>query len=299
MKRDLDALAQFVQVAKVRSFRKAAQQLGLSASALSHAMGKLEDELGVRLLNRTTRSVAATPAGERLLAALEPALHSIDGALDSLNEVRGDLRGRLRLNVPRPASQLVLAPRLAEWARRYPGIALDIASSDAVVDIVEQGFDAGMRFGELLQQDMVAVPVGPPMRFVVCAAPVYLDVHGVPETPNDLLSHRCIGLRFPSGAQYRWQFRQLDVTVQGTLVLDDMPTIVQAAVDGAGLCYTYESFAAPHVAAGRLRYVLADWMEPAERFYLYFPGTRHMSASLRALIDFLREDVSHARGERP
>lgn len=293
MRRDLDALNVFVFVARLRSFRKAAQQLGVSPSALSHAVARLEGDLGVRLLHRTTRSVSPTAPGERLLASLGPALDSIDSALDGLNEERERTRGRVRLNVPRPALRLVLMPRLAQWAHRYPDVELDIVSNDAVVDIVEAGFDAGMRFGELLQQDMVAVPVGPPVRFVVCASPDYVAVHGCPQTPEELLAHPCIGLRFPSGARYRWQFQRegkpFAVTTQGTLVLDDMAAIVQAAVDGAGYCYAYAHDAAPYLSAGTLRCVLDDAMPPPEHFYLYFPGTRHMPASLRALVDFLRQ----------
>ncbi len=292
MKHQLDSLGALVHVARQRSFRKAASGLGVSASALSHAVGKLEQALGVRLLNRTTRSVSPTPAGERLLASLAPALGQIERALDELNAERSAVRGKVRLNIPRAALHLVLAPRLAAWARAYPEVELEVVGSDAVVDIVAEGFDAGMRFGELLQQDMVALPVGPPVRFVACAAPAYLDAHGVPHTPQDLLAHRCIALRFPSGARYRWEFARagqpIDIAVGGALVLDDMAAIVHAAIDGAGVCYTYEGYAAHHVAQGRLRYVLQDWSVPEERFYLYFPSARNMSASLRALVAFLR-----------
>ena len=293
MKRDLDSLNAFRHVAQLRSFRKAAQQMGLSTSALSHAMVKLEQELGVRLLNRTTRSVHPTPAGARLLEQLAPALGAIDAALDTLNEERDAVRGRIRLNVPRPAAHLVLAPRLAEWTRAYPEVELEIVASDAVVDIIEEGFDAGLRFGELLQQDMVAVPVGPRIDFLCCAAPGYLDQAGIPATPGELLAHQCIQLRFPSGTRYRWEFQQaghpLEIATRGLLALDDMHAIVQAAVDGAGICYMYQAYAAPYLASGQLRQVLAGWATPPERFYLYFPSGRHMSASLRALVDFLKD----------
>ncbi|MRV72853.1 LysR family transcriptional regulator [Duganella sp. FT92W] len=289
---DLNGLDAFVRVAHSRSFRKAAAGMGVSPSALSHAIGKLEQELGVRLLNRTTRSVSPSPAGARLLARLQPALADVAAALDALNDERTMPRGRLRLNVPRPAAQLVLAPLLARWRAHCPDVALDIMASDAVVDIVEQGFDAGMRFGELLQQDMVAVPVGPDIRFAVCATPDYLARHGVPATPHALAAHECLQLRFPSGALYKWQFQHdgqpLEVATNGSLALDDLPALLQAALDGAGLCYTYEAYAAPWVAQGRLAYVLQDWAPPAERFYLYYPSGRHMSAALRALVDFMK-----------
>lgn len=289
---DLNGLDAFVRVAHSRSFRKAAAAMGVSPSALSHAIGKLEHDLGVRLLNRTTRSVSPSPAGAQLLARLQPALADVAAALDELNQERTVPKGRLRLNVPRPAAQLVLAPLLARWREHCPDVALDITANDGVVDIVEQGFDAGMRFGELLQQDMVAVPVGPEIRFVVCAAPAYLARHGAPATPHDLTGHECLQLRFPSGTLFKWEFQHagqpLAVATNGSLVLDDLPAMLQAARDGAGLCYTYEAYAAPWVEQGRLEVVLQEWAPPAERFYLYYPSGRHMSAALRAWVDFMK-----------
>lgn len=293
MQRDLDSLNAFVHVARLRSFRRAALQLGVSPSALSHALGKLEADLGVRLLNRTTRSVSPTPAGTRLLERIGPALADIDGALEGLNEERDELRGRIRLNLPRAATQLVLGPRLAEWTRRYPGVELDVASNDAMVDIVGEGYDAGMRFGELLQQDMVAVPVGPALRFVTCAAPDYLAAAGEPRTPEQLLDHACLQIRFPSGVVYRWEYRDggqpLAIATRGPLLLDDLTALLQAVVDGAGICYTYEALARRWLDEGRLRIVLSAYEPPPERFYLYYPSGRNMPAALRALVDFLKE----------
>jgi len=199
MSPDLNDLLAFARVAECRSFRQAAQELQITASALSHTLTRMEKKLGMRLLQRTTRSVSLTPAGERLLQSLQPALQEIQGALESLNELRDKPVGRLRLNVPRPAAQLTLAPLMAAWRTAYPEVELEVVSSDALIDIVEQGFDAGLRFGESLQQDMVAIPVGPEVRFVVCAAPAYLTEHGIPVTPHDLLQHQCIQFRFPSG----------------------------------------------------------------------------------------------------
>lgn len=292
MKTDLNGLDAFVRVAQSRSFRKAAAVMGVSPSALSHAINKLEQDLGVRLLNRTTRSVSPSPAGARLLARLQPALAGVAAALDELNQERTMPTGRLRLNVPRPAAQLVLAPLLARWREYCPDVALDITANDGVVDIVEHEFDAGMRFGELLQQDMVAVPVGPDIRFVVCASPAYLARHGKPATPHALGGHECLQLRFPSGALFKWEFQHagqpLAVATDGSLVLDDLPAMLQAALDGAGLCYTYEAYAAPWLEQERLVAVLQDWMPPAERFYLYYPSGRHMSAALRAWVDFMK-----------
>ncbi len=292
MSPDLNSLNAFARVAQLRSFRKAAASLDVTPSALSHAITRLEQELDVRLLSRTTRSVSPTEAGARLLAQLAPALRDIAQALDALNDERTELRGRLRLNVPRPAAQLVLGPKLAAWSHTYPELTLEMTSSDAVVDIVELGYDAGMRFGELLQQDMIAVPVGPPIRFMVCGAPAYIDSRGEPTSPQALLEHQCLQLQFPSGATYRWEFEQdgqaLSVATRGTLIADDFPALLQAALDGAGLCYIYEAYALPYLRDGRLRQVLAGAMPPAERFHLYYPSRRHMPAGLRALIDFLK-----------
>lgn len=292
MSPDLNDLLAFARVAECRSFRQAAQELQLTASALSHTVTKMEKKLGMRLLQRTTRSVSLTPAGERLLQSLQPALKEIQGALESLNELRDKPVGRLRLNVPRPAAQLTLAPLMAAWHAAYPEVELEIVSSDALIDIVEQGFDAGLRFGESLQQDMVAIPVGPEIRFVICASPAYLQKHGIPAAPHDLLQHQCIQFRFPSGQRYRWEFQRgqekMEVATTGALVLDDFYVATRAACDGAGVCYTYSGYADELVQQGQLQYVLEDWWPVAERTYLYYPSRRHQSAALRAFIDFMK-----------
>ncbi|MCH8618253.1 LysR family transcriptional regulator [Undibacterium sp. TS12] len=292
MATDLNDLLAFSKVAHYRSFRRAAQELQVTASALSHTISKMEQALGMRLLQRTTRSVSPSPAGEKLLQSLQPALHEIESALESLNELRDKPVGRLRLNVPRPAAQLLLAPMMAAWQATYPEVELEIVSSDALIDIVEQGFDAGLRFGESLQQDMVAVPVGPEVRFVTCASPAYLAAHGLPQTPHDLLQHQCIQFRFPSGLRYRWEYQRgqekLQVATTGTLVFDDFYVATRAAADGAGICYTYCGYAEELVRQGRLQYVLDDWWPAPERSYLYYSSRRHQSAALRALIDFLK-----------
>jgi DNA-binding transcriptional LysR family regulator len=289
---DLNDLRAFARVAQLRSFRKAAQELQLTASALSHTMRKLEQELGVRLLNRTTRSVSPTEAGEKLLLRLMPAFGDIKCALDGLNEQRARPAGHLRLNVPRMASQLVFGPKIAAWQVSFPDIQLELVTNDALVDIVAEGFDAGVRFGEQLQQDMVAVPIGPPIRFSVCAAPTYLAKHGKPEKPADLLRHNCMQLRFPSGVHYKWEFeqnsQQLEVATRGTLISDDFYLLLQAALDGAGICYIYDALAAPLVQSGQLEYVLQDWHPKAEYFNLYYPSGRNMRTALRALIDFFK-----------
>ena len=288
----LDDLQAFACVARHRSFRKAAQELQLTPSALSHSMSRLEQQLGMRLLHRTTRSVSATEAGELLLQQLLPALGQIDQALESLNQKRSLPAGRLRINVPRVANRLVLAPKLAEWALAYPEISLEVVSSDALVDIVAEGFDAGIRFDERLQQDMVAVAVGPQIDFGVCASPDYLARYGRPASPDELAQHQCLQLRFPSGALFAWEFAHagniLSVATRGRIVLDDLDMLLQAAAGGLGLCYHYRAHMAPWLASGQLELVLQDWMPPPERFYLYYPSGRNLPATLRAFIDFFK-----------
>lgn len=289
---DLNDLKVFAVVARCRSFRQAGQELQVSASAVSHTMRKLEQELAVRLLHRTTRSVSLSEAGEQLLQRLKPALDEITMAIDSLSDLRGKPSGRLRINVPRSAAQLLLSPRMASWRQAYPDIQLEIISSDALIDIVEQGFDAGIRFGERLQQDMIALPIGPVMRLVVCASPSYLNQYGIPQTPQDLLAHQCIQLRFPSGAFYQWKFKRdnetIEIATKGSLVFDDFVLITQAAVDSAGICYNFEAYVADLVREGRLQYVLEDDYPAEEYFYLYYPSARNMPSALRAFIDFFK-----------
>jgi DNA-binding transcriptional LysR family regulator len=289
---DLQALEAFAAVARCRSFRRAAVERGISASALSHALRSLEERVGVRLLNRTTRSVTPTEAGYQLLTRLEPALQEVENALAELSAQQGVLVGTLRLNVPRPAARLVLAPILTDFIARYPRIKVEVATDDALSDIVGQGFDAGIRFGESLGGDMVALQIGPPQRFVSVAAPSYLADHGIPSEPRDLLNHACIGRRFPSGAHYNWEYQGLRIEVAAALTFDDDAVMIQTARDGAGLAYVYESMVREDVAQGRLVTVLDAWSSPPSPFFLYFPSRRHMPSILRALVDFVRsQDV--------
>lgn len=288
----LSDLHAFACVARLRSFRRAAAELEVSPSALSHALRNLETRLGVRLLNRTTRSVAPTEAGERLLARLSPALRDLQGALDEVNAFRDSPLGSLRLNAPRPACELVLAPLVAAFLARHPDMQVELVADDALVDIVAAGFDAGVRFGERLQQDMVAIPIGPPQRFIVVASPDYLARHGAPRTPRELTAHRCIRIRFPGGALYRWEFSRagesLDIEVNGALTVGEMPLMIHAAEQGLGLAYVYASYAADALAAGRLVSVLDDWRAQDERFYLYYPSRRLLPAGLRAFVALVR-----------
>lgn len=291
--RPLAELATFATVVRHRSFARAAAELGVSRSALSHAMRGLEQRLGVRLLNRTTRSVAPTDAGLRLLAGLQPALDGIDRALDAVNAYRERPAGTLRLNVPRFAALAVLAPVLPRFLAAHPDVRLEISVDDATIDIVERGFDAGIRFAEVLSADMVAVRVGPPMAFAVVAAPGYLERHPPPQVPSDLLRHACIGYRLRgSGRMYDWEFEKdgqsVAIAARGALTLDSPELMVRAALDGLGLAFVGLPLVQEHLDAGRLRRVLADWHAGREHFHLYYPSHRHVPAALRALIDLLR-----------
>jgi DNA-binding transcriptional LysR family regulator len=285
-------LQAFAAVARLRSFRQAATELGVSPSALSHALRGLETRLGVRLLNRSTRSVAPTEAGERLLSRLAPALQDIHGALDEVNAFRDSPLGTLRLNAPRAACELVLAPLIARFIAAHPGMRVELVADDAFVDIVATGFDAGVRFGESLQQDMVALPLGPAQRFVVVAAPDYLATHGTPLCPRELQQHRCVRIRFTNGTFYRWEFargsEQLEIEVDGPLAVGEMSLMIDAAERGLGLAYVYAQYAAAPVAAGRLVTVLDDWCPEIPGFYLYYPSRKLMPAGLKAFVDLLR-----------
>lgn len=285
-------LQAFATVARLRSFRRAAGELHVSPSALSHTLRSLETRLGVRLLNRTTRSVSPTEAGQRLLARLAPTLQELDDALDEINSFRDSPVGTLRLNVPRAAAEYVLAPLAGRFLRENPGMRLEIVTDDNLIDIVAAGFDAGVRFGERLAQDMIAVPFGPAQRFVVVASPAYLAAHGRPATPQQLSAHRCIRIRFPNGSIYRWEFsrgdEKIEVEVEGPLDVGEMPLMVRAAEDGIGLAYVYEQSAASALAAGRLVTVLDDWRPPEPGFFLYYPSRRLVPAGLRAFIDLLQ-----------
>jgi DNA-binding transcriptional LysR family regulator len=294
----LAELQAFAAVAEARSFRQGAARLGVSPSALSHAVRSLEGRLGVRLLHRTTRSVAPTEAGARILATLAPALLDIRHAVDDAVSQASTPQGRLRLSTPRVPARLVLGPLVEGFLRAHPRMVVELVCDDALVDIVAEGFDAGVRFGESLQADMVALPLGAPQRFIVVAAPAYLAEHGAPATPDDLAQHRCIGLRFASDRRYAWQLGRgaeaLQLQVAGPLTVNDDMLTLQAAEAGLGLAYVYAAQAAPALAAGRLVPVLADWAPPAEPLYLYYPSRRLQPAGLQAFIDWVRAAAAQA-----
>lgn len=292
----LNDLQAFAAVARTRSFRRAAAELSVSPSALSHALRGLETRLGVRLLNRTTRSVAPTEVGERLLNRLAPALLDIHGALEEVNAFRDSPLGTLRINAPRAACELVLAPLVGRFLATHPGMRVELVAENAFVDIVADGFDAGVRFGESLQQDMIAVPLGPPQRFVVVGSPAYLAAHGTPGSPRELAQHQCVRIRFPNGSSYRWEFargsERLEIEVDGPLAVGEMPLMIAAAEQGLGLAYVYAQYATSPIAAGRLTTVLEDWCPEIPGFYLYYPSRRLMPAGLKAFVDLLRATPS-------
>lgn len=294
----LHELQAFAAVAQHNSFRKAALELAVTPSALSHTIKGLEARLGVRLLNRTTRAVSTTEAGLHLLTRLGPALDEITMALDDLNLHRETPLGTLRLNAPKAAAQGVLPALVSRFLSLHPQMQVEVVSNDAFVDIVAEGFDAGVRFGESLQQDMVAHPMGPPQHFVVVASPDYLARHGRPRHPHDLANHNCIRVRFPSGAHFRWEFAQgghrIHVDVPGTLSTDDFQLMHRCAEQGVGLAYAYAWQVQERIHGGQLVTVLDDWMPPAEHFYLYHPSRRLVKAGLRAWILLLKDERNEA-----
>ncbi|AWJ91121.1 LysR family transcriptional regulator (plasmid) [Azospirillum baldaniorum] len=290
---DLRDLQAFAAVARHRSFRRAALEQRVSVSSLSQRMRELEEHLGVRLLNRTTRSVAPTEAGEQLLRRLEPALGEVAGALSDLRERQGRPAGRLRINAPAPAVDLVLAPMVTPFLTRFPDVELEITVDIALIDIVAQGYDAGVRYEEHLAQDMVAVPLGPPQRFVLCAAPSVLDRFGVPERPEDLLGKPSVSTVYASGAHPPWEFekdgRIVRIQPGGPFHAGHTGIQLRAALDGLGFLMTFDEYVREHIAAGRLVAVLEDWSQSFPGPFLYYPSRRQPPASLRAFLDFLKD----------
>src|ERR1700760_1053935 len=281
-----------------RSFRAAATELGISPSALSHAIAGLEKRLGVRLINRTTRSVALSEAGERFLARVNPALREIAGAMEDVNAFRDTPAGNLRINAKERAAYQILRPVVAKYLRRYPDMQVELTMEGRTIDIVAEGFDAGIRLAESVPQDMVAIPCGPDSRFIVVGAPAYFDRAQVPRSPADLLAHECIRRRMPSGNLYRWEFErrgeEIALDVPGRLTLDNDSLMVEAAVEGLGLAFVSDFWVTDQLAAGTLRAVLEDWTPPFPGLRLYYPGHRHMTAGLRAFVDLIREQQKSA-----
>jgi DNA-binding transcriptional LysR family regulator len=287
---ELNALSMIVQQG---SFTRAAARLAVTPSALSQSIRNLEERLGVRLLNRTTRSVAPSQAGARLLARLGPVLTELESALADVHGQGARPAGRVRVNSARIAAVHFLAPLLGRFRAAYPEVQLEIAVEDALADIVAQGFDAGIRLGERLEKDMVAVKVSGPLELMAVASPAYLARAGVPQTPRDLLSHRCINHRLPTGGGlWRWEFERagkpLEIAVDGPLIVNDTELALRAALDGVGIVYLLDPHLPGLIDSGRLTRVLKAWSPSFPGFFLYYPRQRHTPPPLRALVDFLR-----------
>jgi DNA-binding transcriptional LysR family regulator len=291
VRNDLGELSAFVVVAEERSFTRAAARLGVSQSALSHSMRGLEKRLGLQLLARTTRSVSPTAAGSALLHELAPALERIERAVAETRKQRERPAGRLRLIIPRTATQMVLLPKLAQFARAYPEIVLEVTSSNDPVDLVARQFDAGIQIGEFIQRDMIAVPVTKEMRLAVVGTPEYFASRKMPRKPQDLKDHACIGFRFSNGL-YRWEFEKgrktLTVSPQGPASFDDPDLVIQAVLKGVGIGTAIEQTLQDLIADGRLVQVLRDWCPTFPGYFLYYPSRRNRPAALAALVDTLR-----------
>jgi DNA-binding transcriptional LysR family regulator len=289
----------FMAVAEQRNFTRAAKQIGISTATLSQTVRALEERLGIRLLNRTTRSVAPTEAGERLLTRLKPVLDDYEAAIESINEFRDKPAGLVRLTVAPPAAQSVLAPKLAKFIAQYPDIRLEISVDSAMVDIVSQQFDAGIRAEHRLDRDMIAVRVGQEVRSVVVASPDYLARNGRPKVPQDLQEHNCIRIRLSSGAILPWRFQKGDksfeVPVSGSLIANDVSVMGPPLLDGAGVAYVPHGYVAAAIEANRLVPMLEEWTPRESYLCLYYPSRRQMPAALRAVIEFFRKDQKTPR----
>lgn len=294
MKRsDLAGLTLFAEVLERGGFRGAAKAIGISPSAVSHGIANLEKRLGVRLLNRTTRSIAPTDAGIGLLARLGPALRDIDAALAGLTDNGDEPAGVLRLTLPQFAAGFLLVPHIRRFQERFPGIVLDLHIDNGFIDIVAHHFDAGIGLGESLEQDMIAVRIGGDLRSVIVVAPSYLAAKGTPRSPEDLQKHNCIRLKFPSGVIYQWELgkdgKEIEVAVPGSLILNDGYLMMEAVRAGAGLAHVFEDPVREDIEQGRLVRVLEDWCPVYPGFFVYYPRQRQMRPALRAFIDFVRQ----------
>lgn len=279
-------------IATHRSFTKAADKLGMSPSTLSHMMRALEERMGVRLLHRTTRSVAPTEIGTTLVARLGPILSELDVALDEVNVGRERPSGTLRINAPESGAHMLICNVIPTFLAAHPDMSIDLVVDGTLVDIVEQGFDAGIRLGDAIPQDMVAIRFGDDVRFVAVASPAYLTGRDLPQIPDDLKDHKCVRSRLPSGKPYRWEFQkhshELAIDVPGQLVLNHTRLTVEAAVQGLGIAFVSERLARPYIDAGTLVPLLEDWCPTYPGLHLYHPGHRHVPSGLRAFIDVLR-----------
>jgi DNA-binding transcriptional LysR family regulator len=290
---DFDDLAAFVIVAEERSFTRAASRLAITSSGLSHMMRQLEERLGVRLLARTTRSVATTEAGERLLRTLQPAFADITRGIQQLGELRETPSGTVRITAGKHAAMYLVMPMLQAFHRDYPDIKVELIIGDRLEDIVASRFDAGIRFGERIDKDMIGVRIGPDIRAAVVGAPSYFARHPPPQTPKDLADHDCVTYYMESaGGAYAWEFeedgRDIEVKVNGSFMINDSEMMIAAALAGSGLAYVFEDFTAEHVRSGRLISVLDDYCKPFAGYSIYYPSRRQMPPALSAFIEALR-----------
>ena len=290
---NLNDLFAFLAVARERSFTRAAAKLGVSQSALSHTIRGLEERLGLRLLTRTTRSVSPTEAGERLVLTVGPRFEEIEAELAALAVLREKPAGTIRITTGEHAASTVLWPKLAKFLPDYPDIKVEIISDQALTDIVAERFDAGVRFGEQVSKDMIAVRIGPDMRFAVVGSPSFFAGRAPPRNPQELIGHTCINLRLPTyGGLYAWEFekgkRELKVRVEGQLVFNNLNQILNAALAGFGLAYVPEDLVQAHIKAGKLKRVLEDWCPPFPGYHLYYPSRRQSSPAFALIVDALR-----------
>jgi len=293
LKENFTDLIYLMAVADARSFTQAAGKLGVSQSALSHAIRGLEERLGVRLLTRTTRSVAPTAAGEQLIENIAPLLRDIESTLVSVADTQGKISGTIRINAGEHALTSTLWPLLKPFLQRYPDVNVELSADNSLTDIVSGRFDAGVRLGEQVEKDMVAVRIGPDWNMCAVASARYLDQHGVPATPYDLQQHNCINLRLPTlGGLYSWEFmrhgKPIRVKVNGQLIFNHLPLRIDAALSDMGICFVPQESVAAHLEAGRLVQVLADWCEPFPGYYLYYPSRRQHTSAFALLIEAVR-----------
>jgi DNA-binding transcriptional LysR family regulator len=302
---ELADLNVFLAICRRRSFRQAAAELGVTPSALSHAMRNLETRLGVKLLNRTSRSVAPSAAGAALAEQLEQGFAQITLALDAMERFRAAPKGRLRLNVPRDAARLLVNPVLPDFFAAYPEVALEVTVEDRMVDIVAEGYDAGIRYGDTVPGDMIAMPLTGPLRWVVVGSPAYLARRGRPQTPDDLLRHDCMRIRLGNNSLYKWELgdggQAVEVDVPGPLTVSETDTAVEAALNGVGLAYCLEARVRRELDEGRLEIVLPQWAVNGVPLSMYYPSRRQTHPGLRQLIEMLRAQVARGRpgGDRP
>lgn len=299
---NLKELESVIAIARRGTFRAAAIDLGMSTTALSHTIGRLEAGLGVRLFNRTTRSVSLTDAGRLFVQQVAPSLQDLHAALELVRSQRETPSGTIRINAAPFAARAIISPLVLEFLRRYPDMNIDIVTEGKMVDIVKDGFDLGVRVASLVPSDMIAVSLGRPQRHAVVGSPVYFEQHGKPMVPPDLLNHRCIRVRLPDGSLFRWRFEkdgeQVQIDVRGPIALDEASLTRTAVLEGAGVGYIFEQDILPEIEAGRVIRILEDWTPPYPGLCLYYPGRRNLSAGVRAFLELARELAIGSRVNR-